>query len=254
MPSLTRHTCSRPTLPLCRKLYIILSANTSLQVADLHFVGEIVGGSGFSAATPMLFCRWQLLYEPSKGWQVARGLQQVRGREGEAGRRQEGEAGGGEGRKAGEGRAGQGRGRGRGGWAGSGKPFHTHFKQINVNAVQYMVYVLSIRRVTLPLRPPSLSPFPSLPLPGLQGATHACCSDVPEEDLVLWEHPLDVHLRTHSLQVREGGRGCTCAHTACRCGKRGGCTCAHTACRWGKRGGCTCAHTACGCGKRGCAS
>eukprot|EP00198_Chlamydomonas_reinhardtii_P009250 XP_001698587.1 predicted protein [Chlamydomonas reinhardtii] len=79
-----------------------------VQVADLHFVGEIVGGSGFSAATPMLFCRWQLLYEPSKGWQVARGLQ--------------------------------------------------------------------------------------------QGATHACCSDVPEEDLVLWEHPLDVHLRTHSLQ------------------------------------------------------
>ncbi|KAG2449404.1 hypothetical protein HYH02_005553 [Chlamydomonas schloesseri] len=80
-----------------------------VQVADLHFIGEIVGGSGFSAAaSPMLFCRWQLLYEPSKSWQVVRGLQ--------------------------------------------------------------------------------------------QGATHACRSDLPEEDLVVWEHPLDMHLRTHSLQ------------------------------------------------------
>ncbi|KAG2433305.1 hypothetical protein HXX76_008371 [Chlamydomonas incerta] len=79
-----------------------------VQVADLHFIGEIVGGSGFSPASPMLFCRWQLLYEPSKSWQVVRGLQ--------------------------------------------------------------------------------------------QGATHACCSDVPEDDMVVWEHPLDVHLRTHSLQ------------------------------------------------------
>ncbi len=38
-------------------------------------VGEIVGASGFTQ--PMLFCRWQLLYEPSKSWQVLRGLQQV---------------------------------------------------------------------------------------------------------------------------------------------------------------------------------
>lgn len=44
--------------------------------ADVHVVGEIVGASGFTQ--PMLFCRWQLLYEPSKSWQVLRGLQQVR--------------------------------------------------------------------------------------------------------------------------------------------------------------------------------
>ncbi|PNH06038.1 B9 domain-containing protein 2 [Tetrabaena socialis] len=74
--------------------------------ADLHILGEIVGASGFQF--PMLFCRWQLLYEPSKSWQVLRGQQ--------------------------------------------------------------------------------------------QGTTHACCSAVGEVDLVVWEHPLDIHVKTQSLQ------------------------------------------------------
>lgn len=74
--------------------------------ADVHVVGEIVGASGFTQ--PMLFCRWQLLYEPSKSWQVLRGLQ--------------------------------------------------------------------------------------------QGATQACTSEVDEVDLVVWEHPLEVHMQTQSLQ------------------------------------------------------
>ncbi|GFR50754.1 hypothetical protein Agub_g13021 [Astrephomene gubernaculifera] len=84
----------------------VRSAAPRSGLADVHVVGEIVGASGFSA--PMLFCRWQLLYEPGKSWRVQRGLQ--------------------------------------------------------------------------------------------QGATHACCSGVPEEDLVVWEHPLDLHLQTQSLQ------------------------------------------------------
>ncbi|KAG2496992.1 hypothetical protein HYH03_004997 [Edaphochlamys debaryana] len=74
--------------------------------AELHIVGEIVGASGFSQK--MLFCRWQLLYEPSKSWQVLQGLQ--------------------------------------------------------------------------------------------QGATHACCSGVAEEDRIVWEHPIDIHMQTQSLQ------------------------------------------------------
>lgn len=39
-----------------------------------------------------------------------------------------------------------------------------------------------------------------------QGATQACTSEVDEVDLVVWEHPLEVHMQTQSLQVR--GRAC----------------------------------------------
>ncbi|KXZ46950.1 hypothetical protein GPECTOR_39g444 [Gonium pectorale] len=74
--------------------------------ADVHFMGEIEGASGFDY--PMLFCRWQLLYETSKSWKVMRGLQ--------------------------------------------------------------------------------------------QGATHACVSAAEEEGMVVWEHPLEVHMQTQSLQ------------------------------------------------------
>ncbi len=44
--------------------------------AELHIIGEIVGASHFDY--PEVFCRWQLVYEPSKSWTVLRGLQQVR--------------------------------------------------------------------------------------------------------------------------------------------------------------------------------
>ena len=44
--------------------------------AELHVIGEIVGASRFDY--PELFCRWQLVYEPSKSWTLLRGLQQVR--------------------------------------------------------------------------------------------------------------------------------------------------------------------------------
>ncbi|GLC36538.1 hypothetical protein PLESTB_000159200 [Pleodorina starrii] len=75
-------------------------------LGDLHLVGEIVGASGFSC--PMLFCRWELLYEPAKSWKVLRGL--------------------------------------------------------------------------------------------TKGATHACCAEMEEEEMVVWEHPLDIHMQTQSLQ------------------------------------------------------
>lgn len=44
--------------------------------ADVHFIGEIRGASGFHART--LCCSWQLVYDP-RLWAVAKGLQQVRG-------------------------------------------------------------------------------------------------------------------------------------------------------------------------------
>ncbi|GIL90360.1 hypothetical protein Vretimale_18228 [Volvox reticuliferus] len=73
---------------------------------EMHVVGEIVGASGFSF--PMLFCRWELVYDPAKSWKVLRGL--------------------------------------------------------------------------------------------TKGSTHACCRGWEEEELVVWEHPLDILLQTQSLQ------------------------------------------------------
>ncbi|GIL62557.1 hypothetical protein Vafri_16646 [Volvox africanus] len=73
---------------------------------EMHVVGEIVGASGFSF--PMLFCRWELVYDPSKSWKVLRGL--------------------------------------------------------------------------------------------TKGSTHACCRGWEEDELVVWDHPLDIHLQTQSLQ------------------------------------------------------
>lgn len=46
--------------------------------AELHLIGEISGASGFDQEA--LYCKWQLVYEPSKTWQVLRGLEKVRGR------------------------------------------------------------------------------------------------------------------------------------------------------------------------------
>jgi hypothetical protein len=44
--------------------------------AELHLIGEISGASGFDQEA--LYCKWQLVYEPSKTWQVLRGLEKVR--------------------------------------------------------------------------------------------------------------------------------------------------------------------------------
>ena len=44
--------------------------------AELHLIGEISGASGFDEEA--LYCKWQLIYEPSKTWQVLRGLEKVR--------------------------------------------------------------------------------------------------------------------------------------------------------------------------------
>lgn len=45
---------------------------------ELFLAGEIKGATGFAARKDELLCRWQLVYDPSKSWQVLAGLQQVR--------------------------------------------------------------------------------------------------------------------------------------------------------------------------------
>lgn len=44
---------------------------------ELLLAGEIKGATGFAARKDELLCRWQLIYDPSKSWQVLAGLQQV---------------------------------------------------------------------------------------------------------------------------------------------------------------------------------
>lgn len=40
--------------------------------ANLHVIGEIAGASGFARSA--LYCRWQLMYEPTKTWALLRGM------------------------------------------------------------------------------------------------------------------------------------------------------------------------------------